>query len=165
MLSTFSVKAFAVTNALSQTFNIHSMYMCCILKIVFLTNIFFLHFFSFSETCELLVLKGAEVTSIDTHGRTALHLAVKAGSLKTVKIVLNYLLVSTLEARDDDGNTPLHLACRYNRLDILNFFLDKGADVTALNNRKMTCLDTAIEWEAKDVATTLMRHERYVFRS
>ena len=119
----------------------------------------------FSEACELLILKGAEVTSSDIHGRTALHLAVKAGSLKTVKIVLNYLLLSTLEEKDEDGNTPLHIACRYNRLDILHFFLDQGADVTALNNRKMTCLDVAIEWEAKDVAMTLMKHERYISRS
>lgn len=112
-----------------------------------------------------MILKGAEVTSSDIHGRTALHLAVKAGSLKTVKIVLNSLLSSTLEEKDEDGNTPLHIACRYNRLDILHFFLDQGADVTALNNRKMTCLDAAIEWEAKDVAMTLMKHERYIFRS
>ena len=112
-----------------------------------------------------MILKGAEVTSSDIHGHTALHLAVKAGSLKTVKIVLNYLLLSTLEEKDEDGNTPLHIACRYNRLDILHFFLDQGADVTALNNRKMTCLDAAIEWEAKDVAMTLMKHERYIFRS
>jgi len=95
-------------------------------------------------------------------GCTALHLAVKAGSLKTVRVLLGCLLPSTLEQRDTDDNTPLHVACRHNRLDILKFLLDKGADVTARNKRNMTCLDVAIEWEASEVAKTLIRHERYV---
>ena len=102
------------------------------------------------------------MTSTDIYSRTPLHLAVKVGSLETVKILLHYLLSSTLEQKDADGNTPLHVACMYNRLDILKFLLDKGADVTAINRRNMTCLEVAIEWEAKDVAMTLIRHERYV---
>lgn len=98
----------------------------------------------------------------DGNGCTALHLAVKAGSLKTVKILLGCLLPSTLEQKDFNQNTPLHVACMHNRRDVLKFLLDEGADVTARNNRNMTCLDVAIEWEAGEVAKTLIRHERYV---
>ena len=94
------------------------------------------------------------------HKRTALHLATKAGSLKTVQALLSCLLTSTLEERDDCENTPLHVACRHNRLDVLQFLLDKGADVTARNDRNMTCLDVAIEWEAAEVAKTLVKHPR-----
>ena len=93
---------------------------------------------------------------------TALHLAAKEGSLKTVQVLLDSLLPSTLEERDHCQNTPLHVACRHNRLDVLQLLLDKGADVTARNDRNMTCLDVAIEWEAAEVATTLVKHERYV---
>ena len=102
------------------------------------------------------------MTSVDANGCTALHLAAKAGSLKTVKVLLGCLLPSTLERKDTRDNTPLHVACKHNRLDVLKFLLDKGADVTARNNRNMTCLDVAIEWEAGEVAKTLIRHERYV---
>ena len=101
------------------------------------------------------------MTSMDASGCTALHLAVKAGSLKTVKILLGCLLLSTLEQKDMGDNTALHVACMHNRRDVLKFLLDKGADVTARNNRNMTCLDVAIEWEAGEVAKTLIRHERY----
>ena len=125
-------------------------------------HIFFSVIFNFRKACEFLIQKGADVTSTDTSNRTPLHLAVKAGSLKTVKILRNYLLPCTLERKDNDGNTPLHVACMYNRLDVLKFLLDEGANVTAINSRNMTCLEVAIEWEAKDVAMTLMRHERYV---
>ena len=95
---------------------------------------------------------------------TPLHLAVTVGSLETVIVLMNSFLPSTLEEKDSDGNTPLHLACRYNRLDVLQFLLDRGADVTARNERNMTCIDVAIEWEAEDVAKTLVKHQRYVLR-
>ena len=98
------------------------------------------------------------------NGYTALHLAVKAGSLSTVKILLDSLLPNTLEHKDSSQNTPLHVACMHNRRDVLKFLLDKGADVTARNIRNMTCLDVAIEWEAGEVAKTLLRHERYAMK-
>ena len=97
----------------------------------------------------------------DANNCTALHLAVKAGSLNTVKILLGSLLPSTLEHKDSNQNTPLHVACMHNRRDVLKFLLDKGADVTARNIRSMTCLDVAIEWEAGEVAKTLLKHKRY----
>ena len=112
----------------------------------------------------MLISKGADVTFSDMNGCTPLHLAVKAGSLKTVKILLGRLLPSTLEQKDHSKNTPLHVACMHNRIDVLKFLLDRGADVTARNDRNMTCLDVAIEWEAGEVAKTLMRHQRYVFK-
>ena len=95
---------------------------------------------------------------------TPLHLAVTVGSLETVVVLMNSFLPSTLEEKDSYGNTPLHLACRYNRLDVLQFLLDRGADVTARNERNMTCIDVAIEWEAEDVAKTLVKHQRYILR-
>jgi len=72
------------------------------------------------------------------------------------------MLPNTLEVKDADGNTPLHIACSLNRLEILRFFLDQGADVTALNNESMTCLDVAIEWNSVEVAKTLVKHKRCV---
>jgi len=116
---------------------------------------------NFSKTCEFLISKGSDVTFGDGNGCTALHLAVKAGSLNTVKVLLHCLLPSTLEHKDSSQSTPLHVACMHNRRDILKFLLDRGADVTARNRRNMTCLDVAIEWEAGEVAKTLLRHERY----
>lgn len=114
-----------------------------------------------TKTCELLISKGSDVTTTEAKKSTALHMAVKAGSLKTVQALLNCLLPSTLDERDLEENTPLHVACRYNRVDIAQFLLDKGADVTARNARKMTCLEIAIEWEYAEAAKTLVRHPRW----
>ena len=114
------------------------------------------------ETCSLLIFNGGDVAAHDENVRTALHLAVKAGSLETVKILLNPMLPSTLEEKDADQNTALHIACMHNRLDVLKFLVDKGADVTTRNKVNMTCLDVAIEWGASEVAETLVRHKRLV---
>ncbi|XP_068755480.1 transient receptor potential cation channel subfamily A member 1-like isoform X1 [Montipora capricornis] len=114
-----------------------------------------------TKTCELLISKGSDVTTTEAKKSTALHLAVKAGSLKTVQALLNSLLPSTLNERDLEENTSLHVACRYNRGDIAQFLLDKGADVTARNARSMTCLEIAIEWEYAEAAKTLVRHPRW----
>ena len=100
------------------------------------------------------------MTATDGYGSTALHLAVKVGSLKTVKVLLGSLLPCTLQQKDYRKDTPLHVACMHNRRDVLKFLLDRGADVTARNDRNMTCLDVAIEWEAGEVAKTLIRHQR-----
>ena len=120
--------------------------------------------FGSRKTCEFLISKGADVSAKCINNTTPLHLAVTVGSLETVVVLMNPFLPSTLEEKDGDGNTPLHLACRYNRLDVLQFLLDRGADVTARNERNMTCIDVAIEWEAEDVAKTLVKHQRYVLR-
>ena len=114
------------------------------------------------KTCELLIAKGADVTTKERTNSTALHLAAKAGSLRTARALQNCLLPSTIDERDKDKNTPLHIASRYNRVDLVRFLLDKGADVTARNVRNMTCLDIAIEWEYEEIAKTLVRHPRSV---
>ena len=113
------------------------------------------------KTCEVLILKGADVTAKEASRSTALHLAAKAGSLKTAKVLLHCFLPSTLEEGDLSQNTPLHIACRHNHVDVVQFLLDQGADVTARNDRNMTCLDIAIEWEFAEVAKTLVKHQRY----
>ena len=74
------------------------------------------------------------------------------------------MLPNTLEIKDVEQNAPLHIACMYNRLDVLKLLLDKGADVTARNKDDMTCLDVAIEWNSLEVAKTLVKHERFVLR-
>lgn len=104
--------------------------------------------------------KGSDVTALDNQQCTPLHLAVKVGSLETVRLLLSPMLPNTLEVKDKDQNTPLHVAGMHNRVEILNFLLDQGADVTARNSRNMTCLDEAIEWNAFEVAETLVRHKR-----
>lgn len=42
-----------------------------------------------------------------------------------------------------DGWTPLHHACRYNRADIAKELINRGADVNAKNKVRRTCIPPA----------------------
>lgn len=113
------------------------------------------------ETCAVLMSKGSDVTARDNQQSTPLHLAVEVGSLETVRLLLTPMLPNTLEVKDKDQNTPLHVAGMHNRVEILKFLMDQGADVAARNSKNMTCLDEAIEWNSVEVAETLVRHKRW----
>ena len=55
---------------------------------------------------------------------------VKSGDLATIKRKLN---PKNIDLRDESGNTLLALAGAYDHLDIIKYFLDKGADMNLVN--------------------------------
>lgn len=69
-----------------------------------------------------LIDVGADVKALDSHGRTAIHLAVLAlrelhrtnlGAIMKTRLMVISLIIGAgadVNARDEDGNTALHLA-------------------------------------------------------
>ena len=71
------------------------------------------------ETVQYLVDKYSRaISDRDHYGRTPLHAAAQFGHLTTVQYLVQYGGTSTdvAIATDNDRNTPLHLACQYNRI-------------------------------------------------
>lgn len=66
---------------------------------------------------ELLLNNGADVSILDYRGRRALHLACSQGSVAAVKLFLDHA-DGQLEARDQDGMTPLHVAWKASDEDV-----------------------------------------------
>jgi len=62
-------------------------------------------------------------------------------------VIFNTLLKAgvSVDATDDDGNTPLHLACKSNAWEsgILEFLISKKSKVNATNNKGQTPLHMA----------------------
>ena len=96
------------------------------------------------ETVQYLVDKYSRaISDRDHYGRTPLHAAAQFGHLTTVQYLVQYGGTSTdvAIATDNDRNTPLHLACQYNRIihnipvikyllsipDVLNFFTNSSS--------------------------------------
>ena len=98
--------------------------------------------------------------------KTALHMAAQSGTVQSVVNLLNggaqvtcwdkvrppppsrpaatnpshrpeaERMISSVQ----DGWTPLHHACRYNRADIAKELINRGADVNAKNKVRRTCI-------------------------
>ena len=61
-----------------------------------------------------------------------IHEAVAAGDLDKVRALLE-TDSALLESKDNNGDTPLMIACRIPQATVANFLIDKGADVNARN--------------------------------
>ncbi|KAJ1695376.1 hypothetical protein LUZ63_012074 [Rhynchospora breviuscula] len=88
-----------------------------------------------------------EVTSTN---ETLLHLAVKANSLETIRFLMSRGV--KLGAKDDEGNTCLHIAvARRNSQVIKDFLQHMGAEINSMNVSCQTPLDVLCEsWQYFD---------------
>lgn len=139
----------------------------------------------YSSTAILLINKGADVTVIDTLGKTALHQAAYYGMLDVAKELIKKgadvnanggagtplheateyldmveLLVghgADVNAKSSTGLTPLHRAARGSSAKIVEFLISKGADVNAKTNDGRTPLNIAVASGNHEVASKLYR--------
>jgi len=111
------------------------------------------------EAARLLVRSGADLTSKDPEGRTAVLLALEEGfpevakALEEMGVPLDVFAASALnrpelleemlssdeallEARDKKGRTPLHWACRHGATGAARKLLEKGANINAQDSRE-----------------------------
>ncbi|KAJ4805089.1 Ankyrin repeat family protein [Rhynchospora pubera] len=88
-----------------------------------------------------------EVTSTN---ETLLHLAVKANSLETIRFLMSRGV--KLDAKDDEGNTCLHIAVARRNSQVIKEFLQyMGAEINSMNVSGQTPLDVLCEsWQYFD---------------
>ena len=71
-----------------------------------------------------LLMEGVPVNSKGRNGFTALHEACLQNRSDIVEILLNYM--PDINQTDDEGNTPLHLACKNGCLDCVKTMIVNG---------------------------------------
>ncbi|XP_028758576.1 protein ACCELERATED CELL DEATH 6-like [Neltuma alba] len=82
---------------------------------------------------------------LDKNGRTLLHAAAKSGKYEMVRYILQHpKLEFMINQRDNDGNTPLHLATlNWHPKIVHSLTWDNRANLAILNHENQTALDIA----------------------
>lgn len=88
----------------------------------------------------LMVDEGADIHARGKmRGMTPLHAAASNGNIESVEVLLR--LGANIEARDDNGNTPLHSAAHFSHSHaVVEVLLRAGADIEARNGKGLTPL-------------------------
>ncbi|XP_073442034.1 poly [ADP-ribose] polymerase tankyrase-2 isoform X1 [Dendrobates tinctorius] len=108
-----------------------------------------------SESVQQLLQEGLSVSNTDAD-RQLLE-AAKAGDMETIKKLCN---TQTVNCRDVEGrqSTPLHFAAGYNRVAVVEYLLQHGADVHAKDKGGLVPLHNACSYGHYEVAELLVKH-------
>ena len=86
-----------------------------------------------------------DLNSVDAHESTPLHWASYMNSEQVAAYLLSEPRLSSLDARDSEGNTPLMMAVIYGNTRVVRRLLIAGADRSLANKEGKIPMDLAIE--------------------
>lgn len=89
-----------------------------------------------------LIRMGADVNSVDEHGRTALHLAAFVGAVDIALFLIQQ--GASVNAKATNGETPLHAAAYAGASELIGYLIKAGGDTGAMLVTKETALDVAV---------------------
>ncbi|XP_071098491.1 putative ankyrin repeat protein RF_0381 [Haliotis cracherodii] len=93
-------------------------------------------------TFDLLLLNGANPSLTGDDNETVLHAACDGGNIDIVRHIIGDFGIN---ARGENGHTPLMLAVGGGHTDVVDFLVDHGADVNMVNNGGDSLLHLACE--------------------
>jgi ankyrin repeat protein len=91
-----------------------------------------------SSLLSVVLSAALAVAASDARGGN-IHDAAREGDLERLRAILEES-PSLVDSRDENGMTPLHLACRGVHVDVAGFLVAAGADVTATDDNGVTPL-------------------------
>ena len=117
---------------------------------------------SFDEVCDLLV-QGIDAGTIDKNGLTAWDVVIMNVSCNDNKS-WSYLMEALVEhgadvnAKNNDGCTPLHRACFEGNTDVVKYLVEHGADMNAKDEKGDSPFGLAAEVRRTEIVQYMIRH-------
>ena len=108
-----------------------------------------------TEIVEYLLRKGAKVNQPGALGQTPLHFACQGDVKQIFDLLMNERSIN-LDAKDEEGDTPLIVAARNGKVDYIKALVAKGANINAQNNSNSTALHEAAKAGKYDAAVALV---------
>ncbi len=111
---------------------------------------------------EILIAAGADLShqaSVRNRGWAPIHYAARGGYTKIVNLFINAGVDK--EVKTMFGLTPLHIACEFGHLEVVQFLFSIGAEInsqTKEENHHMTPLHHAVVGNFKNVVLELLKH-------
>lgn len=118
-----------------------------------------LHYSSFRgniKICSILIENGANINKLSIHNYNMIHMAAKGNQPGTI-VFFKEKYLQKIEALDDKGCTPLHLAVQYGSEAALIFLLAFGVNVNYKDNKGYTPLHYAVKFNKLKIAKKLIQ--------
>uniref|UniRef100_A0A1I8IVE6 ANK_REP_REGION domain-containing protein n=1 Tax=Macrostomum lignano TaxID=282301 RepID=A0A1I8IVE6_9PLAT len=106
----------------------------------------------------LLLAAGSSASKTDKQGMTALHHAAYTGCLSMTQLLLGQGNAS-INSTDSYGRSPLYLATSRGHVELVNYFLSKGADVHLPNKELKSPMYIAAYFGHLEIVQALLRSE------
>jgi ankyrin repeat protein len=120
------------------------------------------------KVVQFLLEKGADLLARNHHD-TILHQAVSGNNVEVIRLILDAIkekcdndpvrVGQAINARDNEGDTPLMWAAENGKVNEAQILLAYGADINAENNEGMTALNWAAKNDHLELAIVLLNHE------
>ena len=99
------------------------------------------------------------VTKANEFKVTPLHTACLEGRMNIVELIVNHSNPIDLDCKTSRGDTPLHNATEKGNSEVVEYLIEKGANVNAKNNSRNTPLLIAVTNGHTAIAKMLIDHD------
>ncbi len=107
------------------------------------------------DIVEKLISKGANPIAVDSNSCAPWMVAMQNNFDETARSLCSY---HDIESRDSLGRSPLHIACSAGCVQCIQYLLEKGAQINALDNSGNTPLMEAVKQRKTDAVALVLNN-------